>query len=98
MFCFAVGMFASCVHVPVPGSHLHRSFSTAPVSLPPPNTYTNVPSEAPPARYLNAGPVVPVDHGPGNPPPGVHVPVGVAVAVAVAVPVGVAVGVFVGVL
>src|SRR3954451_12875477 len=97
MFCLPVGMFANCVHVPVAGFHLHRSFSSVPTSLPPPNTYTNVPSLTPPARYLSGGPVVPVVHVPGAPPPGVHVPVGVAVAVAVAVPVGVDVGVLVAV-
>src|SRR3954447_8159655 len=97
MFCLPVGMFANCVHVPVAGFHLHRSFSSVPTSLPPPNTYMNVPSLTPPARYLSGGPVVPVVHVPGAPPPGVHVPVGVAVAVAVAVPVGVDVGVLVAV-
>src|SRR3954470_24745988 len=98
MFCLPVGMFANCVHVPVAGFHLHRSFSSVPTSLPPPNTYTNVPSLTPPARYLSGGPVVPVVHVPGAPPPGVHVAVGVAVAVDVGVAVGVLVAVAVGVL
>src|SRR3954447_14976343 len=103
MFCLAVGMFASCVHVPVAGSHLQTSFRNAPRSLPPPYTNTAVPFVVPPALYLSAGPVVPVAHGPGVPPLGVQVAdadavaVAVAVEVAVAAPVAVAVGVFVGV-
>jgi len=60
-----------------------------------------VPSDVPPARYRCGGPVVPVTHGPGVPPLGVHDAVAVAVAVADGVPVDVAVavpvGVFVGV-
>src|SRR4051794_23974669 len=96
MFCFPVGMFASCVHVPVAGAHFQRSFNSAAALLPPPNTYMFVPSDVPPARYRCGGPVVPVTHGPGVPPLGLHDAVAVAVAVAVGVP-GVPVEVAVGV-
>src|SRR3954465_3426578 len=97
MFCLPVGMFANCVHVPVAGFHFQRSLSSAATSLPPPNTYTEVPSVAPPERYLSGGPVVPVAHGPGCPPAGVHVGVAEAEPVAVAVGVEVEVEVDVGV-
>ena len=86
-------MFANCVHVPVAGSHLQRSFRNAPRSLPPPYTNAEVPFDVPPALYLSAGPVVPVAHGPGNPPPGVQVGEALGVPVDVAVFVGVADGV-----
>ena len=86
-------------HAPVVGSHLQASFRNAPRSSPPPYTYTKVPLDVPPALYLSAGPVVPVVHGPGIPPPGrqvgeaLGIPVGVLVGVEVAVNVGVADGV-----